>query len=524
MRYLRLALPPLLLALAVSCGRDGSLPTDVLGPSFSSVTPIFIAGNPSCATLNADNTDFPTITSNFGFKLDGAPTGTFYLTSTYGSLTGSAPSDPNNSVTISNVETSSLGPIFDWAATLGIDAVIVKGGPNADAYIYDPEVYGDQDLHAPVNPNNGMYFGISHIEFCYDYEVDVSKTAAAEYTRTWDWTIDKVGDQTALTLSTGQQFLVNYDVTVDAPYIDSDWGVSGKITVANNTPLAATITAVSDVVSPAIAVTPSCGVSFPYVLAVGASLECTYFTELPDGADRTNTATVTTSGAVGGGSASADVIFGDPTTKVDECIDVTDDKYGSLGTVCAGDAPKTFEYSLDVGPYDVCGDYSFGNEASFETKDQGVAGSDSWTVNVSVPCAGGCTLTPGYWKTHSEFGPAPYDDNWAQLANGPNTPFYFSGQSYYQVLWTAPVGNAYYILAHAYIAARLNFLNGSDPAAAQAAFDQATTLFNTYTPAEIAALRGNSSLRQLFITLAKTLDDYNNGLTGPGHCSEATGS
>ena len=43
------------------------------------------------------------------------------------------------------------------------------------------------------------------------------------------------------------------------------------------------------------------------------------------------------------------------------------------------------------------------------------------TVDVDVPCLGGCTLTPGYWKTHSEFGPAPYDDNWANLPNGAST-------------------------------------------------------------------------------------------------------
>ena len=34
----------------------------------------------------------------------------------------------------------------------------------------------------------------------------------------------------------------------------------------------------------------------------------------------------------------------------------------------------------------------------------GDTGSASWTIDVTVPCAGGCTLTPGYWKTHSSFG------------------------------------------------------------------------------------------------------------------------
>jgi hypothetical protein len=145
--------------------------------------------------------------------------------------------------------------------------------------------------------------------------------------------------------------------------------------------------------------------------------------------------------------------------------------------------------------------------------------SDEASVGI-LTCNGGCTLTPGYWKTHSEYGPAPYDDTWAQLAGGADTPFFLSGQSYYEVLWTSPKGNAYYILAHAYIAAELNFLNGANPSAAQAAFDEATSLFGTYSPAEIAALKGNNPLRANFLELATILDDYNNGIIGPGHCSD----
>jgi hypothetical protein len=90
------------------------------------------------------------------------------------------------------------------------------------------------------------------------------------------------------------------------------------------------------------------------------------------------------------------------------------------------------------------------------------------------------------------------------------------------VLWTPPQGNAYYILAHAYIAAELNFLNGADFTDAQAAFDAATDLFETYTPEYVAGLKGpaGNALRAQFIELAEILDDYNNGLIGPGHCSE----
>ena len=50
----------------------------------------------------------------------------------------------------------------------------------------------------------------------------------------------------------------------------------------------------------------------------------------------------------------------------------------------------------------------------------------------------------------------------------------------------------------------------------------AKALFKTYTPAQVAAMKGKTGneLRAEFIRLAQILDDYNNGLIGPGHCDE----
>jgi drug/metabolite transporter superfamily protein YnfA len=367
------------------------------------------------------------------------------------------------------------------------------------------------------------------------YKLTVTKNATTTFDRDWTWTIDKSGDQTDLTLSEGQVFeWVNYTVMVDATSTDSNWAVSGKITISNLHPTrAAELTAVTDLVSSAIAATVDCGgaTSVP----AGQDLTCSYSASLPDAADRTNTATATLQNydfasdgtatkkaSTTDFSGSANVTFDDtPTNETDECINVSDDKYGPVGNVCASGAPKTFTYSMSVGPYDVCGMYEFVNTASFVSNDNGDTGSDSWTVSVNVPCDGGCTLTPGYWKTHSSYGPAPYDDTWAQI--GEDTPFFLSGQSYYEVLWTPPQGgNAYYILAHAYIAAELNFLNGADSSAAQDSFDEATVLFEKYKPDEVAGMKGKNgkATRADFIALAEILDDYNNGLIGPGHCSE----
>ena len=355
------------------------------------------------------------------------------------------------------------------------------------------------------------------------YELTVTKTADTSLTRTWSWTINKVGDQSQLTLSTGQSFLVNYEVMVSATSTDSAHAVSGNISVNNPAPIDATLNAVSDVVSGVGAATVDCGVTFPYTLVAGGTLNCTYSASLPDATDRTNTATATLQNTPSGTtdfSHTVNVSFANATvSQVDECITVSDDKYGDLGTLCANQAPKTFTYSLTVGPYAECGEYTYVNTATFTTNDTGATGSDSHTVNVNVPCASGCTLTQGYWKTHSDRGPAPYDDAWKNV--GPleeDTLFFKSGKTWYTVFWTPPAGNAYYNLAHQYMAAKLNILNGaSSTPEVDAAIAGAEALFNAQGVGDTTLSRAE---RTQALAWASTLDQYNNGLIGPGHCSE----
>ncbi|NOX66017.1 MAG: DNRLRE domain-containing protein [Chlorobi bacterium] len=130
----------------------------------------------------------------------------------------------------------------------------------------------------------------------------------------------------------------------------------------------------------------------------------------------------------------------------------------------------------------------------------------------------GCTYTQGYWKTHAKG--RKYDNTWDLLSDGPNTKFFNSAKSYIKVLWTHPRrGNAYYILAHQYIAAELNQLNSASiPTEVKTAFDRAKELFSASASDTI----GNTD-RQEWIDLTQILDDYNNGLLGPGHCDDCKG-
>lgn len=316
-------------------------------PSGDGVEPVFIDGNPSCATLNANNAGFPNVTSDFGFKINDGTNGTFTFTNPPGTLTGGALPDPYNSVTISNSD----GTLFNWAATLGIDAVIVKGGPNADAFVYIPEDTADTQLHPPVNPNSptGEYYSISHIEFCYDYEFSARKTADTAYTRTYTWTIDKSVDPDTHTGFAGDSFTSDYDIVVDQSYEDSAFAVSGTITVNNPTPFTASFS-VADSVGGTVA-----SVSCPtYSLAPFASTTCTYSASLADKTDGTNTATITSlTAGIGGATATAGYAFGEPTTVVGyQTVNVSD----------------TFPYpgGTPEALGSASGDYTFDNDQDFE--------------------------------------------------------------------------------------------------------------------------------------------------------------
>jgi hypothetical protein len=363
------------------------------------------------------------------------------------------------------------------------------------------------------------------------YAPVVEKDANPYFTRYWDWTIEKWGDQTVIELEPGETFPVNYEVTVDATFTDNDWGVSGSIWVTNPNPgEAMVLTSVSDVAGgiPATVKCPS------LTVPAGGLLTCTYDTGPQDSEDLnpfgdTNVATVVFAAA--DWTAEADIIFStDPTDGFDECIDVSDDAGTpgdptddeDLGSVCANETlPHTFLYTLIVGPYsiDECETQYFINTAEFVTNDNFYTGFDTWTVTVEMICDFGCTLTQGYWKTHSDFGPAPYDPAWENLGPlGEDELFFDTGYTYIQIMYMNPSGgNAYLILAHQWIAAYLNVLNGASiPGDVLDAWNDAALLLDKYE--DVVDIPKGTDDREDALGYAYILDQYNNGYLGPGHC------
>jgi hypothetical protein len=364
------------------------------------------------------------------------------------------------------------------------------------------------------------------VSFCFDYELFLNPNGYANHGVSQGWSIAKSSTSDNLLLSQGQTYIAPYTVTVTPATTEFEkYFVEGPVFLNNKSPNAVAIDAVTVMVGE-LAATVTCPVALPYLLPPFTTLTCEFTVDVPDTSDRIVYVDVVSDGTVKVTRSIETASFASHTTSTyvfDRCVKVYDNRVAGelLGTVCTWDGAKTFTYNAPVGPFPVCGPFSVENTAWFEGIDSQAGDSATFTIDGDVPCSSGCSLTPGYWKTHSSYGPAPYDSTWELLAGGAGaeTPFFLSGSTYYRVLWTPVAGNAYYTLARAYIAAQLNQLNGADFTAASSAFAQATAILQAYGPSDPVFTK-KSLTRTQALNAATTLDNFNNGVIGPGHCDE----
>lgn len=130
----------------------------------------------------------------------------------------------------------------------------------------------------------------------------------------------------------------------------------------------------------------------------------------------------------------------------------------------------------------------------------------------------GCTLTQGFWKTHSSMGPAAAKDfalaAWAEL--GEDAEFFDSGMTNLQVIQSpSKGGNAFFILGRQYVAAVLNGISGASTTAVAGDLADAAALFDGLAE---GVTTFDDADRAEAIRLAGILADYNEGELGPGHC------
>jgi hypothetical protein len=117
-----------------------------------------------------------------------------------------------------------------------------------------------------------------------------------------------------------------------------------------------------------------------------------------------------------------------------------------------------------------------------------------------------CTYTIGYWKTHEEAWPV------TGLTLG---TVYYTKAELLAILNTSVGGNGLISLAHQLIGAKLNIAAGADPTAAAAFIASADALIGGLVVPPVGAGYLHPSITT---TLTQGLDDYNNGIIGPGHC------
>jgi hypothetical protein len=117
-------------------------PLDVTIPE--GIAPVFTPGNPTCTGYE------------YNLKIDPPTPGAYNL--------------PGGGTLTWEIVNGKCGEVVNWQVSMGVEifVFIVKGGPDANVYNYDGTVTEDGNLHTPVGPN-GDYYGVSHIEICYNY-------------------------------------------------------------------------------------------------------------------------------------------------------------------------------------------------------------------------------------------------------------------------------------------------------------------------------------------------------------------
>ncbi|MEA3511858.1 MAG: hypothetical protein U9R51_10530 [Actinomycetota bacterium] len=409
------------------------------------------------------------------------------------------------------------------------------------------------------------------------YKLGITKDVTPEFTRTWDWSIDKkvklssdalfeADDAAEAVLFDGGSTSFDYQVVAtNNGSTDSGHQIDVTVTVTNPAPVDATGVAIDDGLA---GIDLSCDWSTAGTVPAGGTVTCTADDQSSSTDVTTNTAKVTVA-ATEHDSAIATWNWNTPTDKVDETVavkDIFEDEVPTdvdltsrlvpqpatvtwtgegqgatftLTTILSMDLQHIPDYQLRCGENIITNNVELWGDGTLAP----IAVDDD-TVVVNVLCAEACTLTQGYWKTHSAAGPKGWhdeylagdlwkhrDETWdslpvwdgsAWIVGDETSMFFLSGQKYWEVQWTAPKGNAYYNLAHQYIAAKLNVVANSGmepvpPLVAQAIAD-AEGLFTKYTPDEASALKGKKAKE--WRDLASLLGSFNEGGEGWAHCDE----
>jgi len=168
--------------------------------------------------------------------------------------------------------------------------------------------------------------------------------------------------------------------------------------------------------------------------------------------------------------------------------------------------------------------YQFMNTATVTDTTKFIAVSSSIGVFISAEGCGGCTHTIGYWKNHSGQGPQPdFVSQYLPLMlgdSGPQTVSVATAFQAWQILSIdgtyGPPSNGIAKLYAQLLAAKLNIANGANGTAVFSVIQSADVFLGAHAWTSWGSLL--RSQKQMVLDWVSALDEYNNGITGPGHC------
>jgi hypothetical protein len=353
-------------------------------------------------------------------------------------------------------------------------------------------------------------------------------TANGHRTRTFTWEIDKEAAPTALDLVQGGFGSVTYTVTLTKDDGTVHTSIDGEVCITNggSVPtenLMSTIE-VTQPPSQVVIVSMSLDTTAKPVLAAGESHCYPYSIDIPSA--NTGDYKVTADTTITNHSGHPGVPFGPnesetttiPTTEtlVHNTVTVSDTFVGGVGEF-SDDRTVTYSH------LSTCGDEGVRvNTASIKYDDgtDGPSASATVTIKCTTPGGGGggCTRTIGYWKNHPD-AITPLLPIRIGTEGGTESFQVTTLSKAVDILGIPTASNGIDKLYAQLLAAKLNIKNGADGSDVTSTIQAADDFLANYNSGDWAGSPPlPNALRRQVNGWATTLDNYNNGITGPGHC------
>jgi hypothetical protein len=367
----------------------------------------------------------------------------------------------------------------------------------------------------------------------------------------YDWSLQKLANPTAVTLSRGESVSVAYTITVErtkASEADT-YGVSGQVCVTNGGEVTTEnlkiidqvqykdrsgqyqdLSGASQLILPSQQLSSGEAACYSYEIRFSPAATTQY----------RNLARVTItnhSGHLGdefGLEPKADFLLPSaPTTstEMDTEAELTDllvcpsdftcipDDIGPWHFSQDGTVTVTVSIQNDNAPYQST--FTLTNTATLVESETDQERVSSAMVRITTdPGPSGCTRTIGYWKTHPEMV-TPLLPVWLGIGSGKSIQVTTATQAVQILSMSSPYGSSSNGITKLYaqlLAAKLNILNGADEADITATLLSADDFLARYDWKNWKGL--NAVQKQTVLDWKTILDNYNNGLIGPGHCQE----